>query len=508
MENTLKKKKKSPYPHLFRLSHWIVSAGMILLILSGYGIDGVSIAPWSLLGHYPTFYPGMRIIYWHKVIGIVFAPAAIIAFIIFMSRLAQMRLSNLRRLSTILLVGSAAVCAVTSLGLIYSNIPAAIYHTCRFLHSICGLIVAPVALVIHISLALFKYLPLLVPSFAPIRQARWIHILWLVGGLLLSFVLFTRYIPYHSGSSELRAQKVSESVSEPRNIGSLQWDKAEPINVRLANGIGFRSGITDASLKALYNDTYIYMRIEWEDTVYNRMYRPWIKTESGWMHLNPGGSDERIYNEDKLAIIFPINEDPEFRKFGCSVYCHSDQKNGHGRHWTFHNNLVDAWHWKSVRTDPFGHVDDKYWLGTGKIADDSDGRHGDPGEGGHANNLVEGVDNPIMLPTGMDSITMGALLLSKSEIYTKKAAEKLPVGFEVPGVIISEAEGDRADVRCISAYRNGSWKLEIMRKLDTGSDYDVVFNPGDEYDFTLAAFDHNANRHSYNHQVYRLHLVP
>ena len=27
-------------------------------------------------------------------------------------------------------------------------------------------------------------------------------------------------------------------------------------------------------------------------------------------------------------------------------------------------------------------------------------------------------------------------------------------------------------------------------------------------DFASAAFDHAANRHSYNHQVYRLHLVP
>ena len=34
----------------------------------------------------------------------------------------------------------------------------------------------------------------------------------------------------------------------------------------------------------------------------------------------------------------------------------------------------------------------------------------------------------------------------------------------------------------------------------------VIFKPGQKYDFTLAAFDHNANRHSYNHQVYSLYL--
>ena len=99
-------------------------------------------------------------------------------------------------------------------------------------------------------------------------------------------------------------------------------------------------------------------------------------------------------------------------------------------------------------------------------------------------------------------------LIIKAEIYTKKAAERFPLGSEIPGVIISDAKGDRADIQCISAYGDGSWTLNIMRKLDTGSDYDVAFSQGEKYDFAAAAFDHTANRHSYNHQVYRLHLVP
>jgi hypothetical protein len=190
------------------------------------------------------------------------------------------------------------------------------------------------------------------------------------------------------------------------------------------------------------------------------------------------------------------------------VYCHVDQKSGHGRHWTFNNALVDSWHWKSVRMDPIGHVDDKYWLGSGEITPDSDGRHGDPGDGGHANNLVDGVSNPIMLPMGIESVKMGALIQSKAEIYTKSAAARFPVGSQIPGVLLSEAAGDRADIECHSAYDEGAWTLRIMRKLDTGSEYDVIFEPGGEYDFALAAFDHNANRHSYNHQVYRLCLMP
>lgn len=502
------KKKKTLYTHLFRLSHWILSAGMIFLILSGYGIEGVSISSWSILDSYPSFYPGLRAMHWHKIIGIIFAPAAIIAFVVFIPKLANMKISNLKRIVAILLIGSGVVCAITSLGLIYTSIPAPVYHTCHFLHAFCGLIVAPLALIFHIYLALFKFFPLLVPSFAPIRQASWLKIVWLGIGLLISWALLTRYIPYHSPLGELRALKVSQEISDPQNIDSLPWETVKPLNMRLVNGVGFNSGITNASMRAFYNDSHIFMKIEWEDAVYNRIYRPWVRTGSGWMHLNPGGSDERIYNEDKFALIFPISKDPGFQNYGCSVYCHSDQRNGHGRHWTVDNVMVDAWHWKSVRTDPIGNVDDKYWLGAGELSDDSDGRHGDPGQGGHANNLVEGVDNPIMLPVDLDSITMGALIESKAEIYTKKAAERLPAGIEIPGAIISEMTGDRADIQCISAYRDGRWTLNIMRKLDTGSNYDVAFRRGEKYDFAAAAFDHTANRHAYNHQVYRLHLIP
>jgi Ni,Fe-hydrogenase I cytochrome b subunit len=503
-----KKRKKTPYAHLFRLSHWILAAGAIWLVLTGYGIYAVSRPSWSLLDNYPSFYPSLRAIYWHKVIGIFFAPAAIIAFIQVLPKMKGMKISNVRKLTATVLIGSVVICVLTSLGLIYVDIPSPVYHSCRFLHAVCGMLLIPISLLVHIYLALFKYFPLLVPSFAPFRQSRWLQVVWFAAGLILSWALFTRYLTYHSSLSELSALKIHQSVSEPSSMDLLPWDMAAPLSIQLVNGVGFNAGVTHAKFKALHNDTHLYMKIEWEDGVYNRIYRPWIKTESGWMHLNPGGSDERIYNEDKFALIFPISEDSDFRRYGCSVYCHNDQKNGHGRHWTFNNVMVDAWHWKSVRTDPFGHVDDKYWLGSGEISSDSEARHGDPGEGGHANNLVEGINNPVMLPTSIDSITMGALLLSKAVIYTKSSAAEFPIGSEVPGALVSEPEGDRSDIKCYSTYQDGTWILRIMRKLDTGSDYDVTFRSGGEYDFTVAAFDHNANRHSYNQQVYRLCLLP
>ena len=508
MNDTIQKKpKKEAYAHLFRLSHWLLGAGMMLLIATGYGVHSVSMSPWAVFERYPSFYPDLRMILWHKMIGIIFAPASIIALVFFLLKIKRMNLSNLRRIATILLLGAGVACVITSLGLIYSNIPAWLYLFCRFIHAICGMIFAPIAILIHIYLALFRYFPLLTPSFAPIRQGRWTKVLWLLVGLVVSWGIFTRFINMHSDSSVLTALKIGETVSEARQIDSLPWAKAQKMVIKLVNGVGFDSGVTEATLQALYNNEYVYMKLQWKDRVYNRDYRPWVKTAAGWIQMNPGGSDEVIYNEDKLALLFPINKDTEFQRYGCAVYCHNNQKTGRGQHWTDKDNPLDVWHWKSVRLDPMGFVDDQYWLGTGKISIDKQARQVDPGSAGYANNKIEGVSHPVMLPASVDAVVNGALLQSRAVIYTNASADKFPEGSVVPGVILYEPDGDRADIKCYSTYEVNRWTLLIMRKLDTGSKYDVIFQPGKKYDFTLAAFDHNANRHSYNHQVYRLYFA-
>jgi hypothetical protein len=499
-----KKSKTTPYAHPFRIAHWMLAAGTAFLILTGFGIHSVSMPSWSVPGRYPFFYPTFRSIYWHRIAGIFVAPASVVALICFLQRSSGTRISGLRKITNLLLSFSTVVCSITSLGLIYTDIPPFLYHLSRFLHAVCGMIVAPLSLLAHSLLAFFRYFRLLAPSFAPLRQGRWIKVLWLAAGCVVSWGVLTRYIPRHAGMNRLVAAKISMKISDARQCATLPWEKAASLEIRLVNGAGFDFGETRAVLRALYNDTHIFFRIQWDDPVYNRLYRPWIKTDGGWMHLNPGGSDEKVYNEDKMAILFPLEKDPDFEKYGCSIYCHNDAESGFGKHWTPGERIVDVWHWKSVRTDPLGYADDKYWQGLGKLAAGSQGRHGDPGTEGYLNNVVDGISNPVMLPTGIDSILMGALLQTKAEIYTKAAAGKFPEGSAVPGVIIYEATGDRADIRCRSTYNKGAWTVWMMRKLDTGSRYDVIFEPGKEYDFAMTAFDHSSFRHAYNQQAYCL----
>jgi len=500
------RKKKNPYAHLFRISHWLLSAGILFLLFTGVGIHSVSMPSWSIIDGYPSFYPTMRLIYWHKIAGILFAPASIVASFYFMNRLRRYRHLSTRMILNALLLGSGVVCTVTAIVLIYSNTASPLYHIGRFLHAACGMVIIPVVLAIHILWAFLRYFRLLLPAFAPLHQGRWLQALWLPASIAISWALFTGFLPDKFGWNELTAGRISQSIAHPDQMDRLPWGNAKPLGLKLTNGVGFAAGTTQVEMRALHNDEFLYMRIQWDDVTYNRSYRPWVRTEKGWMHLNPGGSDEKIYNEDKMAILFPIVENSDFERYGCSVFCHNSGKNRYGFHWTPNEDIVDVWHWKSVRTDPLGHVDDKYWQGKGALTADSDGRHGDPGESGYANNLVEDITNPIMLPRGLDSIYMGALVLSRSDIYTRESAELTPVGRVVPGAIISETGGDRADIRCHSSFYEGRWTLRIMRKLDTGSPYDVVFRQGGNYHFAVAAFDHSSFRHAYNQRTYKLHL--
>jgi hypothetical protein len=79
------------------------------------------------------------------------------------------------------------------------------------------------------------------------------------------------------------------------------------------------------------------------------------------------------------------------------------------------------------------------------------------------------------------------------------------VGATIPGVIIAgEFAGDRADVRCAARWASGRWALEVARRLDTGSKYDVPIKTGNF--MRVAAFDHSQIRHTRHLRPIRLEV--
>lgn len=66
----------------------------------------------------------------------------------------------------------------------------------------------------------------------------------------------------------------------------------------------------------------------------------------------------------------------------------------------------------------------------------------------------------------------------------------------IPFRLPKKPSGSRFDVRALSLYADGGWTVMLRRKLDTGHDDDVVFNPRKRYSFAMAVFDDSGADHS------------
>jgi hypothetical protein len=94
---------------------------------------------------------------------------------------------------------------------------------------------------------------------------------------------------------------------------------------------------------------------------------------------------------------------------------------------------------------------------------------------------------------------------AESVPYTSELDRLIPVGTVLPGVIVAgEVSGDRADVRCAARWVSGHWTLEVARRLDTNSQYDVPLKTGTF--MRVAAFDHNQIRHTRHVRPIRLQV--
>ena len=67
----------------------------------------------------------------------------------------------------------------------------------------------------------------------------------------------------------------------------------------------------------------------------------------------------------------------------------------------------------------------------------------------------------------------------------------------MPSVLIDGPfQGDRGDVQAVARWNDGWWRMEVRRKLDTGSKFDVALVENHPVYLWVAVFDHAQTRHS------------
>jgi len=282
------------------------------------------------------------------------------------------------------------------------------------------------------------------------------------------------------------------------------WADAPAITVKVSGGANM--GSSEVTLKSVYDGSKVYFLASWADPTQSFIRSPWVKQEDGsWSKLkdpDDKGGDNNVYYEDKLAMIWNINNSiPKFENMGCFTACHAGENKDvkpYGNKCTDEaGQMADIWHWKSVRN--LNQVDDQYLDSTTYSADTPEaGRKSDPKDGGgYVDNQTEDKTLPMWMGAA-DAPRDG----SPGYILD---SDKLPfddslfaAGDMIPGIVKSQITGDRGNISAGWKYANGVWTLELGRDLVTNSEYDVQFSDlTAAYSFGLAVFDNAQVRHAF-----------
>jgi len=500
-ETDVVKPQGNPYAHLFRLLHWILPVTMVVGIVTGLSLHAVARPDWSLFsGVMPSWLLSGRVQVYHLAAAVVTSAGLVAVLYLYW------RHKTRRQVAHVVSLAAGVVLVVTGLLMLHPPQAAWIYTMARTLHFAAGVVVLPLALVWHVGEGLIRFPRFLVPAFHPWASARPGQLLAFVPLLMVFAVLILNVLPKPLAGRQLTAKRISATSDD---LKALPWDSADPLTLELADGVGFDHGRTQVTLQALHDGEDLFVRAQWNDGTEDRQYQPWKKTEEGWQQLVTVGNDESYYYEDKFSLIFPTKTDLQFETFGCAAACHAGVGKGHAYGSKGSDTLIDVWHWKATRADPVGQIDDKYWS----FLEDAgpSGRHGDPKDGGgYKKNVAKEGGHPAFLPASPKAVRQGGILADQAVAYDSEEAAKIldemPAGTIVPGMVLSPFQGDRGDVVCQSSHEDGRWEVLIRRKLDTGSEFDTAFVPGQIHTFGCAAFDHSSKRHAYGFETYGLNL--
>lgn len=216
------------------------------------------------------------------------------------------------------------------------------------------------------------------------------------------------------------------------------WQGVKPLAIR--DGA---SG-TMILLRSVYTADQVYFLVQFADPANNILHKPWVwnaaekKYESG-----PHREDTFVFKWNMM------NKDVDLSAFSDDDY------------------LSDIWYFKGNRTNPSGYADDQTQTLSATPGKKSD-------------ELVSKTGKKRYLSRPADP-GKAAYVDYKPSAYE---------GDLVDAFKPATPDGSRADVRAKGYWNKGLWFIEFGRKLNTGYDDDVQFNPavGKPYLFGVSIF--------------------
>jgi hypothetical protein len=316
------------------------------------------------------------------------------------------------------------------------------------------------------------------------------------------------------------------------------WRDVKPFSLLTGEGGNFDGkGETRIEIRAVHDGTYAYFLFTWQDSTRSLKHLPLVKEADGWHLLHSGFQlgDEHQYNEDKFSVLLTASDvtlagGRTFHPGPQPVAGAPATMSGRGLHYTA-TGYADVWQWKAT-SSATGWMDDAHFgpplnptpMQAANVVPYKGGFAPDPGTANYRDNFTVEADTsggprrsrlvaPLRLPKVVAATTdaLGDVDLDPnhgesdgarwfmtekdSVAYSTDVDARIPTGTVIPGVIVGgEFSGDRADVRCAARWASGLWALEVKRRLDTTSQFDVPIRSG--VFMRVAAFDHSQIRHT------------
>jgi hypothetical protein len=274
------------------------------------------------------------------------------------------------------------------------------------------------------------------------------------------------------------------------------WGKVKALEVPFDGKEIFAGKKASVATKAVFTDAEIYFWFNWKDATLSVTKEAWKYDGQNWARQKG--------DEDRISLLFEINRINNYATKGCAVVCHVPSGAPNAKEGKFGTatdaEKGDLWHWKAARSDPAGYADDGYLT---KISDTKGGRKGDAGKGGDKPNITDDKTKPkYMLASGKklgkNNILLAADGVEITDYSIFKAGDVITYRMPVA------AEGSFGDIKAVSRYADGAWTVMLSRKLDTGNDDDVAFDPRKKYNFTMALFDDSKDYDSYDSEALTL----
>ena len=316
------------------------------------------------------------------------------------------------------------------------------------------------------------------------------------------------------------------------------WRGVKPFSLLTGEGGNFDGkGEARIEIRAVHDGTYAYFLFTWQDSTRSLKHLPLVKEADGWHLLHSGFQlgDEHQYSEDKFSVLLTTSDvtlagGRTFHPGPQPVAGAPATMSGRGLHYT-EAGYADVWQWKAT-SGASGWMDDAHFgpplnptpMQAANVVPYKGGFAPDPGTASYRDNFTVEADTsggprrsrliaPLRLPKVVAATrdAMGDIDLDPnhgesdgarwfmnekdSVPYSTDADARIPMGTVIPGVILSgEFSGDRADVQSAARWASGLWALEVKRRLDTTSQFDVPIKTG--VFMRVAAFDHSQIRHT------------